>query len=105
MKAKTIRQIELKRGEVVSVVIPEGTELDLTFTESVIKTEFNERPIRLSYRNAHQNFSDFTEAPSIEQLQEWSNDGTCETPLGNTTEPDGYDEHGCPSWMLIMGLI
>jgi len=43
--------------------------------------------------------------PDIDTLQEWSYDGTCETPCGCTVEPDGYCEHGNPSWNLLMGLI
>jgi hypothetical protein len=43
--------------------------------------------------------------PTIEDLEEWNGDGVCESVLGETVEPDGIDEHGSPSWLLVMGLI
>jgi hypothetical protein len=43
--------------------------------------------------------------PDVELLMEWSEEGGCETPSGEWVEPDGRDEYGCPSWMLIAGLI
>ena len=44
-------------------------------------------------------------APSVATLKRWMNDGGCETPCGCWVEPDGYCEHGKPSWLLLMGLI
>jgi len=38
--------------------------------------------------------------PSIEALQEWVSDSVCETPDGETVEPDHPD-----SWLSILGLI
>ncbi len=32
-------------------------------------------------------------------------DSTCETPSGNTVEPDGVDPEGVPSWLRVHGLI
>jgi len=32
-------------------------------------------------------------------------DSVCETPNGNTVEPDGVDSEGAPSWLMIHGLI
>ena len=43
--------------------------------------------------------------PSIEQLEEWMNEGGCEATDGCWVEPDGTCEHGCKSWALEMGLI
>jgi hypothetical protein len=32
-------------------------------------------------------------------------DSACEATDGCWVEPDGYCEHGCPSWLLKLGLI
>ncbi len=46
-----------------------------------------------------------TEAPTLEQLQEWDWDGGCETTDGCWVEPDGECEHGHPSWLIYWSLI
>lgn len=43
--------------------------------------------------------------PSIEQLMEWEEEGYCEATDGCPVEPDGICEHGCQSWLLVLGLI
>ena len=43
--------------------------------------------------------------PSIRQLEAWHAEGGCEATDGCWVEPDGYCEHGCPSWLLKLGLI
>ena len=45
------------------------------------------------------------DAPSLEQLQEWLDEGYCYTPDGCQVEPDGVCPHGEESWALILGLI
>lgn len=45
------------------------------------------------------------EYPSEEQINNWMVDDICETPCGCAIEPDGYCEHGNPSWLIILGLI
>ena len=45
------------------------------------------------------------ESPSVEQLEEWESEGGCEATDGCWVEPDGTCEHGCKSWLLVMGLI
>jgi hypothetical protein len=45
------------------------------------------------------------DAPTPETLQEWLNQGGCEATDGCWVEPDGICEHGCQSWLLVMGLI
>jgi hypothetical protein len=47
----------------------------------------------------------FKKLPSQRQIENWVYDSVCSTPLGNRVEPDGYDKHGCPSWLLILRLI
>jgi len=43
--------------------------------------------------------------PSMEQLIEWMDSGIAEATDGCDVEPDGYCEHGCPSWLIEMGMI
>jgi hypothetical protein len=44
------------------------------------------------------------EMPSVDDMEEWV-DGVCPTPCGCDVEPDGECEHGCPSWLMIVGFI
>lgn len=46
-----------------------------------------------------------TRQPTIEQIMEWESDGGCEATDGCWVEPDGFCPHGCPSWMLELGLV
>ncbi|HUT15460.1 MAG TPA: hypothetical protein VMY98_04365 [Anaerolineae bacterium] len=43
--------------------------------------------------------------PTMRQLMAWQAKGGCEATDGCWVEPDGHCEHGCPSWMLALGLI
>jgi hypothetical protein len=43
--------------------------------------------------------------PSMEQLEEWMNEGGCEATDGCWVEPDGTCEHGKRSWLLVLGFI
>lgn len=43
--------------------------------------------------------------PSMDELGEWVVDSVCETPSGDTVEPDGHGPDGAPSWLLALGLI
>jgi hypothetical protein len=45
------------------------------------------------------------EVPDRERLQEWESEGGGEALDGCWVEPDGYCEHGHPSWLLALGLI
>ena len=45
------------------------------------------------------------EEPDIETLMAWEFNGICEAVDGCTVEPDGTCPHGCPSWLLVLGLI
>ena len=43
--------------------------------------------------------------PTIEDLEEWISDAVAEATDGCIVEPDGYCEHGCPSWLIELGYI
>jgi hypothetical protein len=42
--------------------------------------------------------------PSLKALEEWTVGSTCKCPDGCRVEPDGTCEHGCPSWLMILGI-
>ena len=45
------------------------------------------------------------EEPDIETLMAWEFNGICQAVDSCIVEPDGICEHGCPSWLLVLGLI
>jgi hypothetical protein len=45
------------------------------------------------------------DAPPLEQLLEWQEEGGCEATDGCWVESDGRCGHGKPSWLLALGLI
>jgi len=47
------------------------------------------------------------EPPDFDELVEDEGDGGCEAacPHGCWVEPDGWCEHGRPSWLLVLGFI
>ncbi|WP_038214787.1 hypothetical protein [Xenophilus azovorans] len=40
------------------------------------------------------------DTPDFDQLEDWTFDSVCETPDGDTVEPDHPD-----SWLVLLGLI
>ena len=47
----------------------------------------------------------FGDAPDIETLMDWSEQGGCEATDGCWVEPDGVCEHGRQSWLLELSMI
>lgn len=47
------------------------------------------------------------EVPSMDEFEWWVFDSLCEAACtcGAQVEPDGYCEHGRPSWLLAVGLV
>ena len=43
--------------------------------------------------------------PSIATMERWISSGVAKATDGCTVEPDGYCEHGKPSWLIAEGLI
>ena len=48
-------------------------------------------------------FTDFHQI-SEDELETACMDGFCPSISGQDVEPDGHDEHGFPSWLIIMGF-
>lgn len=46
------------------------------------------------------------EKPDLDTLIEWAMEGECEATDGCfPVEPDGFCEHGYPSWLVYLGLV
>jgi hypothetical protein len=45
------------------------------------------------------------DAPELATLMQWLDEGVCESTDGCLALPDGYCEHGEPSWLVELGLI
>lgn len=43
--------------------------------------------------------------PSLATLERYSDDGIAKSVFGEKVEPDGWDAHGSPSWLLVAGVI
>lgn len=42
---------------------------------------------------------------SMKTLEKWVENGVAKSVLGKRVEPDGYDDEGSPSWLLVFGII
>jgi hypothetical protein len=97
MKAITEKEIKTKSGE----ILPIGSPVSFMGEDSphlcLVKGQRPE-PYRIRISSV------FT-PPNAEELEEQANDGVCDSILGERVEPDGYDEHGSPSWLLALRLI
>ena len=45
------------------------------------------------------------DVPELDELEGWVFDSVCETLDGDMVEPDGWNVEGCPSWLLVLGLV
>jgi len=89
-------------------VLPAGSTVEVEFTanrSSIVWFRLGEQRVGTSIVRAHRYSRAFKPAPSINTLERWNESGTCKTALGHTVEPDGVDASGCPSWLLVMGMI
>lgn len=68
-------------------------------------TQNNDDPT-LARRKRHRYPHPDARRPTFAELQEWIDEGGCEAACdhGCWVEPDGYCEHGYPSWLLVYGL-
>lgn len=107
LRVKTKREMTFSKSE-NPCVIPEGTELDIYFSEV--------RPGRVYFdyagslraaitANGYKNFTKFQKEPGLKSLERMAFDGVAKTVTGYRTEPDGYGKDGSPSWLLVLGHI
>ena len=101
------KEIKFKNG----LVIPVGTSVNVIFKDGGTVCELSGGsaggiPVTVKLRCASlpRYFSKF-KAPSLKTMEKWSDDGVAKSMLGNKVEPDGYDDQGSPSWMLVAGII
>lgn len=92
----TQKEIKLKDGS----ILPKG--LPVTFLQ--------DNPSRCLVRGARAEpyrvrVTSAFKTPSMAELEESANDGVCPSIAGETVEPDGWDSHGSPSWLLAFGVI
>jgi hypothetical protein len=105
MKTKNIKEFKLKDG----TVIPANMECTLIFNgtakvEIQVDLVREVRTFNTSCRNLPHYFAEI-EMPSMEDLRDAVFDGICPSVLGNSVEPDGWDEEKSPSWMIALGMI
>lgn len=97
MNAKTEKEIKTKSGE----ILPKGSPVSFIGEDApnlcLVKGNRLE-PYRVRITSAFH-------APSMEELEEYASDSVCQSILGENVEPDGYDEHGSPSWLLALQMI
>jgi len=93
---------ELLRGEKVVVVFPRD-RADFTY---IFSADDPKRLNKLMVQtvNLHKYVRGATKTPSMNSLEKMS-DGIAKSVLGKRVEPDGYDQYGSPSWLLVIGLI
>lgn len=82
--------------------IPVGSTVKWTTENAVITTPDN-RELKVRFVIAVKALG--IKRPSFSELEDWQSEGGCESVYGNWVEPDGYDEHGSPSWLIILGYI
>jgi hypothetical protein len=89
-----------------SGIIAQGTtiQVDQFYSAGILFTHNGVRR-RILWQVAHKYFACFSKCPTLATLERWSNDGRCKTPAGKTVEPDGIDENGIPSWLMILGWV
>lgn len=101
---KTTRNIKLKDGREFS----KGMEFSVSFNQEVPSSCVVNFANGESYKTRTTRLPSITDeiySPSVEEVDEWVNDGVCDSVLGEQVEPDGWDSEGSPSWLLAMGLI
>jgi hypothetical protein len=108
----TLRDLNYSKSN-PPVVIPTGTPLDLSFSESNhAKAVFHFNGVRhgLLVSNLHRSVkpvkgAGFRKFPSMAALERMNNDGICTTVTGQRVEPDGVAADGSASWLLVAGVI
>jgi hypothetical protein len=103
IKGQMLKEVRFREGQ----VIPKGATVILSWPDGRLK------PFQVEVH--HGNSVLTTRAASAlvwigltvtqEELKSAMLDGICETPAGNSVEPDGVDSQGVPSWLVIHGLI
>lgn len=101
MNLKNKKEIKMKSG----LVIAAASNCEVTFNHSTVcEINANNTVIKLQCSSLPRYFDRF-KVPSMAALEKYSDDGIAKSMLGNKVEPDGYDDMGSPSWLLVVGVI
>jgi len=57
------------------------------------------------YQAKHPDAIQIRGIPCMKTMEHWVSDCVARTPCGCRVEPDGYCEHGRPSWLLVLGYV
>ena len=100
--AKNQKGVTLSKGEKVIVVFPKN-RADVTHIFSANDPK-RSNILMVRTMNLNKYVKGATKEPSEKLLYKMS-DGIAKSVLGKRVEPDGYDQYGSPSWLLVAGLI
>jgi hypothetical protein len=103
IKGQMLKEVRFRNGH----IIPKGDTIIVNWTDpklNAFQVEVHHRGTILSSPAATA-LAWIGLTVSREELESAIFDGTCETPAGNSVEPDGVDSQGVPSWLGIHGLI
>jgi hypothetical protein len=104
----TKQQLTYSKNPETACVIPEGTELEVYFSEArpeKIYFDYAGALRCVTLANAHKYVTGFAKPPGMRTLERYSFDGIAKSVTGARVEPDGYGPDGSPSWLLCLGLI
>ncbi len=98
---KTKLEVRVKDGKGGAITLPPGLPVTFSPDGSRCLIPHNSRPEKPYNVRVTSCFK----SPSVRSLENWSNDGVCQSVGGKRVEPDGWDENGSPSWLLALGMI
>lgn len=105
MKSTMKKQMVSQKGTTINA----GESVDVTKhpnRDSYIRVKTSDgRAIVCMAYSAHEKLTGFKSPPSMKTLEKWVSDSVAKSITGKRVEPDGYDTHGFPSWLLVIGLI
>ena len=105
---KTKRELKFSKDPETACVIPEGTEINLYFSEARpwrAYFDYNGSLRATDLRYSHKSYTKLRKPPGQKALENMAMDGVAKTVTGFRTEPDGIGEDGSPSWLLVIGVI
>jgi len=103
-ETKASRSFKLKCG----IIIPKGERLTIephpaSPDQIALCKAKNRDPFRIAYKHLSSLTTDIEE-PDMQEIEDGVFDGECYSVTGQSVEPDGHDEYGFPSWLLVLGI-
>jgi len=101
--AKNSKGFELRSGDDVELFFPEDK---LWFTHIYkVGSSSDAMKMIVQTKNLYLYVKGASKPPSLSSLERMVEDGVSKSVLGKRVEPDGTDEYGSPSWLLVLGMI